>query len=260
MRCRSVPSAEAARRSVPTPGDAAGSITVGAVDWRGNTLKCYSSQGPTLDGRRNRTSSRPPTPASSAPRVRVRWAGRRTPHRTRRVWPRSSWPPGASRRSRSHDAVRATLEDTALDLGEPGSDPAFGFGRVRRRWMPPGLSPIPPRPGSAVRGPVRVQSAGSPTIPASPGGRSAWTEPPHGPAAARGSVIARHAVTGRRPAHGRGGGPGHAGKRRPGELHDRGRQHPSRAEVQRGRWGPRCARGRRGRPRRRLRRGRGPAG
>ena len=37
--------------SIPTPGDAAGAIAVGAADWRGNALKSYSSQGPTDDGR-----------------------------------------------------------------------------------------------------------------------------------------------------------------------------------------------------------------
>ena len=37
--------------SVPTPGDAAGAIAIGAVNWRGNARKSYSSQGPTDDGR-----------------------------------------------------------------------------------------------------------------------------------------------------------------------------------------------------------------
>ena len=34
-----------------TPGDAAGAVAVGAVDWRGDRFKAYSSQGPTADGR-----------------------------------------------------------------------------------------------------------------------------------------------------------------------------------------------------------------
>ena len=35
----------------PDPRRRPRTITVGAVDWRGNALKPYSSQGPTDDGR-----------------------------------------------------------------------------------------------------------------------------------------------------------------------------------------------------------------
>ena len=37
--------------SMPTPGDARGSFTVGARDWQGDAAADYSSQGPTEDGR-----------------------------------------------------------------------------------------------------------------------------------------------------------------------------------------------------------------
>ena len=37
--------------SIPTPGDARGSFTVGARDWQGDAAASYSSQGPTEDGR-----------------------------------------------------------------------------------------------------------------------------------------------------------------------------------------------------------------
>src|SRR5699024_5975692 len=37
--------------SIPTPADAVGAIAVGAVDWRGDRLKAYSSHGPSDDGR-----------------------------------------------------------------------------------------------------------------------------------------------------------------------------------------------------------------
>ena len=36
---------------MPTPGDAAGALTVGAVTWIGTELAPYSSRGPTDDGR-----------------------------------------------------------------------------------------------------------------------------------------------------------------------------------------------------------------
>jgi hypothetical protein len=37
--------------SIPTPGDAAGSLSVGAVSWSGTEPEPYSSRGPTQDGR-----------------------------------------------------------------------------------------------------------------------------------------------------------------------------------------------------------------
>lgn len=144
--------------SVPTPGDAAGSITVGAVDWRGNALKSYSSQGPTLDGR-----AKPDVVAPTNTRI-LGASGPRSVGGTSNAAPNAAGVAAvllAARRVAkipfSYDAVRAILEDTALDLGEPGSDPAFGFGRVRAEVDPPELALIAPRSGSAVRGAVRVQ-------------------------------------------------------------------------------------------------------
>lgn len=235
--------------SVPTPGDAAGSITVGAVDWRGNTLKSYSSQGPTLDGR-----AKPDVVAPTNTRI-LSASGPRSVGGTSNAAPNAAGVAAvllAARRVAkipfSYDAVRAILEDTALDLGEPGSDPAFGFGRVRAEVDSSGaLADLAaPRIGGAR--PRSGPAAGRRRFRRRPVGDPRGRNPPHGPAAARRFGDARHAVTGRRPAHGRGGGPGHAGKRRPGELHDRGRQHPSRRRGPAGGGGePRCARGRRGR-------------
>ncbi|MFN8121775.1 MAG: S8 family serine peptidase [Thermoleophilia bacterium] len=54
-----------AESSVPTPGDAAGGISVGAVDWRGDRLKSYSSHGPTAD-RRQKPDMVAPTDTSLA--------------------------------------------------------------------------------------------------------------------------------------------------------------------------------------------------
>ena len=45
--------------SIPTPGDARGALTVGAVKWTGATVEPYSSQG--RPAPRSRTSSGPPT-------------------------------------------------------------------------------------------------------------------------------------------------------------------------------------------------------
>jgi Subtilase family len=144
--------------SVPTPGDAAGSISVGAVDWRGNTLKSYSSQGPTLDGR-----AKPDVVAPTNTRV-LGPSGPRSVGGTSNAAPNAAGVAAvllaAQRVAKipfSYDVVRATLESTALDLGEPGPDPAFGQGRVRAEVDPPELALVSPLPGAAVKGSVRMQ-------------------------------------------------------------------------------------------------------
>jgi Subtilase family len=144
--------------SVPTPGDAAGSITVGAVDWRGNTLKSYSSQGPTLDGR-----SKPDIVAPTNTRV-LGPSGPRSVGGTSNAAPNAAGVAAvilASQRAAkipfSYDAVRATLEQTSLDLGDSGRDTSFGYGRVRAEADPPEIDLVSPLAGSVVRGEIRLQ-------------------------------------------------------------------------------------------------------
>lgn len=114
--------------SVTTPGDVEHVLTVGATYWRTDRLEDYSSQGPTLDGRRKPDIAAPAgvTVASSefvpggfygtsasAPHV----AGAAAV-----VW------------SASPDANAAAIRDyllaNALDLGIAGPDTAYGFGRL----------------------------------------------------------------------------------------------------------------------------------
>jgi hypothetical protein len=144
--------------SVPTPGDAAGSISVGAVDWRGNTLKSYSSQGPTLDGR-----AKPDVVAPTNTRI-LGPSGPRAVGGTSNAAPNAAGVAAvllsAQRAAKipfSYDVIRSILESTALDLGEPGPDSAFGHGRVRAESDPPELALVSPVPGAAVRGSIRVQ-------------------------------------------------------------------------------------------------------
>jgi Subtilase family len=139
--------------SLPTPGDANGSITVGAVDWRGNTLKGYSSQGPTADGRQK--------PDLVAP-TNTRVAG---PTGFRAVGGTSIAAPNAAGAAAdlwssqvaagvppTAEAVRQQLMAGALDLGAPGWDPAYGAGLIRVATDPPAVVPESPAPGALLRG------------------------------------------------------------------------------------------------------------
>ncbi len=139
--------------SVPTPGDAVGAIAVGATDWRGNTLKSYSSQGPTADGRLK--------PDVSAP-TNTRVMG---PNGFRAVGGTSNAAPNAAGAAAvliaaqraagitlNADGVRSQLSGLALDLGAPGPDDAFGAGRVRVSTDPPRIARPTPAPLASVRG------------------------------------------------------------------------------------------------------------
>jgi subtilase family protein len=118
--------------SVPTPADARGSISVGAVDWVNLAIQGFSSRGPTADGRlkpdlaapTNTLVVRPWGPREaggtsiSAPvaagAAAILWAAERTID------------PGVAGQQ-----VLSDLRASALDRGEPGPDPAYGAGVVR---------------------------------------------------------------------------------------------------------------------------------
>jgi hypothetical protein len=144
--------------SLPTPGDALGAVAVGAVDWRGNRFKSYSSQGPTDDGRLK--------PDIVAP-TDTRLMG---PNGFRSIGGTSNAAPNAAgvaavilaaarRAGQAPSAVevRGQLSALALDLGAPGPDNVFGAGRVRASVDPPRLGRLSPAPKSSVRGRVTVR-------------------------------------------------------------------------------------------------------
>jgi hypothetical protein len=116
--------------SIPTPGDAAGAFTVGAVNWTGDTLETYSSRGPTQDGR-VKPDVVGPTYVTSNPA----WPG------TAGTSAATAHVAGAAalvrelRRARGQPVtpadMRAHLIAGVLDLGAPGPDPGFGAGMVR---------------------------------------------------------------------------------------------------------------------------------
>ncbi|HMO00823.1 MAG TPA: S8 family serine peptidase [Miltoncostaeaceae bacterium] len=144
--------------SIPTPGDAAGAIAIGAVDWRGNARKSYSSQGPTDDGR-----LKPDLVAPTDTRI-MGPAGVRAVGGTSNAAPNAAGAAAvvlaAARRagqSPTAGEVRQTLDAMALDLGAPGPDTQFGLGRIRVTTTPPRLVAPAPAALASVRGRVAVR-------------------------------------------------------------------------------------------------------
>lgn len=143
--------------SVPTPGDAEGSITVGAVDWTNNGLKAYSSRGPTDDGR-----MKPDITAPTNTRV-LTASGPRAIGGTSNAAPNAAGAIaliiGARRMAGAPltvDQLRDLLATQALDLGVPGPDHQFGAGRIRVDVDPPQIA-LTRRPTRLVKTlPVRL--------------------------------------------------------------------------------------------------------
>lgn len=145
--------------SIPTPGDAAGALTVGAVKWTGTALEPYSSRGaaggtakPDLVGPTYVTSNPewPGTAGTSAATAHV--AGAAVLLRQARL---------ARGLPAAPADLRAQLTATALGLGAPGPDPLYGAGMARIDSTAPALSV---RIGPGARRLVRVQAADEGTI------------------------------------------------------------------------------------------------
>ncbi len=138
--------------SQPSPGDAAGAISVGAVDWRGDALKSYSSRGPTDDGRAKPDLVAPTDTAVAG------LSGRRGVGGTSNAAPNAAGAAAlllAALRRQGLDPspteMRALLQSLALDLGVEGVDSVFGAGRVRVDTRAPHIARLRPRPLSSAR-------------------------------------------------------------------------------------------------------------
>jgi Subtilase family len=144
--------------SVPSPADADGSISIGATEWRGNVLKNYSSQGPTADGRMKPDLAAPTgtaLAASDGPKE-VGGTSNAAPNAAGAAAAVLSSERAAGLSPTAAD-IRAQLVQSALDLGPPGPDMAFGFGRVKVDDDPPSIVPITPAPLQAVHRAVRLR-------------------------------------------------------------------------------------------------------
>ena len=147
--------------SIPTPPDARGAIAVGATDWRGNSLKSYSAQGPTADGRLKPDLTAPTNTRVMGP------SGPRAVGGTSNAAPNAAGAAAvllaAQRRTgliQNADGLRTQLGAIALDLGAPGPDTAFGAGRIRVSTDPPRIARPTPGALAAVRGRATVRFTG----------------------------------------------------------------------------------------------------
>ena len=147
------------QRSIPTTGDAAGSLTVAAATWDNDRLADYSSNGPTDDGRA-KPDLTGPTDVTVNPRFpRIAGTSTAAPHVA-----------GAAalvrqqRQAKGLDVSPAALArfliTRALDLGARGPDPGYGAGRIR-------VDTIAPKVVVQVepRGPRRTVRIGAGTRP-----------------------------------------------------------------------------------------------
>ncbi len=128
--------------SITTPADAAGSLTVGAVEWWNDTLASYSSQGPTLDGRLKPEISAPTgvSGATYGPRG-FDGTSASAPHvagAAALVWQAH---PEFARRE-----VQDYLLAGAVDLGIQGPDTGYGYGLLQLSSPESDAAPVPKPP------------------------------------------------------------------------------------------------------------------
>lgn len=144
--------------SIPTPADAAGSISVAAVDWRSNSLVRYSSRGPTLDGRR-----KPDLAAPTGTSLATVGGDPRDVGGTSISAPNAAGAAAVALATMRASGLRPTVAEfrvllatDAFDLGDPGPDNTFGAGRIRVDVESPALRPVVEIPATPLRGALRL--------------------------------------------------------------------------------------------------------
>jgi hypothetical protein len=131
--------------SLGSPADGRRILAVGATYWQDDSLKPYSSQGPTSDGR-IKPDIVAPSGISNVSYDTFGGTSASAPHVAGAAALVMQAYPGISAPD-----VRDYLLQHALDLGMPGIDNEFGVGRLRLPPPPaPGAAPPAPQPGSAT--------------------------------------------------------------------------------------------------------------
>jgi hypothetical protein len=142
--------------SIPTPGDARGSLTVGATWWQDDSLAAFSSRGPTEDGRLE-----PQLVAPTGTLVAPGWAMVGTSSSAPHVAGAAALLIQRARQAgqpTDPDAITQQLEASALDLGPPGPDDEYGYGRLRLELTPPSVLAATPAAGALVHGTVGLRA------------------------------------------------------------------------------------------------------
>jgi hypothetical protein len=126
--------------SLATPGDAIGSLTVGAINWRDSQLEAFSSRGPTSDGR-IKPDLVGPDGVSNAIYAPDSFYGTSAaaPHiagAAALVW--NAFPNSTA------DEIRQYLIANTFDLLTPGPDSSTGSGLLVLPEPPPQPTPLPP--------------------------------------------------------------------------------------------------------------------
>jgi subtilisin family serine protease/flagellar basal body-associated protein FliL len=126
--------------SLGSPADAAEAFTIGATYWENDSLEPFSSQGPTNDGRFKPDLSAPDGTNSAAYGEAFYGTSASTPHVAGvAALILEAYP------DYSPQDVGNFLKSNAIDLGNPGPDYLFGYGRLNI-GLPPdiGVLPTPP--------------------------------------------------------------------------------------------------------------------
>ena len=128
--------------SLSSPADARGALTVGALhhqEWRTGPIADYSSQGPTVDGR-IKPDLVAPAAVSTISYGPNRYTGTSaaTPHVAGAAALLKSSDPVFYNAKNLYDA----LSRSTVDMGDPGPDNVFGYGRLDLSLLPPGGRPV----------------------------------------------------------------------------------------------------------------------
>ncbi len=168
--------------SISAPGDAKGAFTIGAINYKDDKLEDYSSQGPTLDGRRKPDLSAP-TRVTTQAYGPGGFAGTSasTPHVSGAAALVLAAQPGATA-----DQLQQFLQQNAKDLEEAGPESKTGFGRLAMGPAENARKPATTATGSAAPSATTIPRPSTPASapPSTPAAPSASARPSAAPSAA----------------------------------------------------------------------------
>ncbi len=151
--------------SICPPGDAVGALTVGAANWWDDSLAYYSSQGPTDDGRFKPEISAPTAVTGASYGDSITHDEDAGFNGTSAACPHVSGAAALVWQAHpefSRQEVVDYLLTHAIDLGAPGLDTGYGYGRLQLS-SPPSAAPLSPTPTA-----MPTSSSSTPTLTPAP--------------------------------------------------------------------------------------------